>query len=406
MKDTDLPTPIKREHRETVATSPHARSIIPRFMAWCMVAVWRMGVDWRAKRPFLTRFTAHFSIIFLTLIAIALSGIGVSTPQAAGERSPDANAFSFQTVDRSQAKPTLPPPMNPTADWSHSSDTDTIARLPVPHTLIPDRLRAQVITYAVQPGDTIFDIATRFGLSPATIVWSNREALQDAPWLLQLGLELFIPPVDGIYHTVRAEDTVESIAAVYEVDPETLYNEWNDLEEPSPLHEGQLLVVPDGTGDEIVWTAPEPESPVGTASYSYGVCSGVTFTGPGANGWFVLPTGSPRVSGWYFRDPRNPGHIGLDSTCRMGDPLYASDNGVVSIAGWNGGYGILVEVNHGNGFITRYGHLSDILVGCGQAVYQGQLLGYCGSTGYSSGAHLHFEVRYNGVPQDPQIYLP
>jgi murein DD-endopeptidase MepM/ murein hydrolase activator NlpD len=406
MKETDFPIPTQRERQETVATSPHVRSIIPRFMAWCMVAVWRMGVDWRAKRPFLIRFTAHFSIIILTLAAIGLSGIGVSTPQAAGGRSPDANAFSFRPVDQSEPEPTLPPPVNPTADWSHPPDTDTVARLPVPHTLIPDRLRAEVITYAVQPGDTIFDIATRFGLSPATIVWSNREALQDAPWLLQLGLELYIPPVDGIYHTVRAEETVASIAAEYEVDPDAIYNEWNDLEEDEPLYEGQLLVVPDATGDEIAWTPPEPESAVGTASYSYGVCSGVTFTGPGANGWFVLPTGSPRVSGWYFRDPRNPGHIGLDYACRMGDPLYASDNGVVSIAGWNGGYGILVEVNHGNGFVTRYGHFSDILVGCGQAVYQGQLLGYCGSTGYSSGAHLHFEVRYNGVPQDPQNYLP
>jgi murein DD-endopeptidase MepM/ murein hydrolase activator NlpD len=406
MKETDFPIPTQRERQETVATSPHVRSIIPRFMAWCMVAVWRMGVDWQARRPFLIRFTAHFSIIILTLVAIGLSGIGVSTPQAAGGRSPDANAFSFKPIDRSEPEPTLPPPVNPTADWSHPPDSDTIARLPVPHTLIPDRLRAEVITYAVQPGDTIFDIATRFGLSPATIVWSNREALQDAPWLLQLGLELYIPPVDGIYHTVRAEETVASIAAEYEVDPDVIYNEWNNLEEDEPLYEGQLLVVPDAIGDEIAWTPPEPESAVGTASYSYGVCSGVTFTGPGANGWFVLPTGSPRVSGWYFRDPRNPGHIGLDYACRMGDPLYASDNGVVSIAGWNGGYGILVEINHGNGFVTRYGHFSEILVGCGQAVYQGQLLGYCGSTGYSSGAHLHFEVRYNGVPQDPQNYLP
>jgi murein DD-endopeptidase MepM/ murein hydrolase activator NlpD len=406
MKETDFPIPTQRERQETVATSPHVRSIIPRFIAWCMVAVWRMGVDWQAKRPFLIRFTAHFSIIILTLVAIGLSGIGVSTPQAAGGGSSDANAFSFKSADRLEPEPTLPPPVNPTADWSHPPDSDTVARLPVPHTLIPDRLRAEVITYAVQPGDTIFDIATRFGLSPATIVWSNREALQDAPWLLQLGLELYIPPVDGIYHTVRAEETVASIAAEYEVDADTIYNEWNALEEGEPLHEGQLLVVPDATGDEIAWTPPEPESAVGAASYSYGVCSGVTFTGPGANGWFVLPTGSPRVSGWYFRDPRNPGHIGLDYACRMGDPLYASDNGVVSIAGWNGGYGILVEVNHGNGFVTRYGHFSDILVGCGQAVYQGQLLGYCGSTGYSSGAHLHFEVRYNGVPQDPQNYLP
>jgi len=268
-------------------------------------------------------------------------------------------------------------------------------------------LRAGVITYTVQPGDTIFDVASRFSLTPETIVWSNREALQDAPWLIQLGLELFILPVDGMYHIVRADDTVASIVAEYDMEPAVLYNEWNSLEEGDPIYEGQLLVVPGGMGEEVAWTPPQPEyTTSGSSQYSYGVCSGVTFTGPGANGWFTLPTGSSRVSGWYFRDPRNPAHIGLDYACRMGDPLYAADNGVVTIAGWNGSYGILIEVNHGNGFVTRYAHFSDIIVGCGQAVYQGQLLGYCGSTGWSSGAHLHFETRYNGVPQDPQAYLP
>jgi murein DD-endopeptidase MepM/ murein hydrolase activator NlpD len=259
----------------------------------------------------------------------------------------------------------------------------------------------------VQPGDTIFDVASRFGLTPETVVWSNREVLQDAPWLIQLGLELFILPVDGVLHIVRADDTVADIAAEYNVEPSVLYNEWNNIEERDPISEGQLFVVPGGTGEEVVWTPPQPEyATSGSAQYSYGICSGVAFTGPGANGWFTLPTGSSRVSGWYFHDVRNPTHIGLDYACRMGDPLYAADNGVVTIAGWNGGYGILVEINHGNGFVTRYGHFSDLVVGCGQAVYQGQLLGYCGSTGWSSGAHLHFETRYNGVPQDPQNYLP
>jgi murein DD-endopeptidase MepM/ murein hydrolase activator NlpD len=79
---------------------------------------------------------------------------------------------------------------------------------------------------------------------------------------------------------------------------------------------------------------------------------------------------------------------------------------VVTIAGWHGGYGILVELNHGNGFVTRYAHFDSIAVGCGHTVYQGNLLGYCGNTGWSSGAHLHFEIRHNGVPQDPMAYQP
>jgi len=377
-----------------------------RAVGWCLATIWRAGVDWRTKRPFLSRFSAHLSIITLALCAIILSGVGISTPKAADGSSTNVNAFSPGLI-ASRPEVTVTPRLRPTplSTQPHAA-ADTISRVPIPHTTIPDRLRSQVITYTVQAGDTIFDIAAKFGLWPETIVWSNREALQDAPWLIQLGLELFIPPVDGVYHTVLSGETVEGIAAAYEVEPEELYNEWNGLVEGRPLREGQLLVVPSGRSEQVTWTAPEPQYTAGSAQYSYGVCSGVTFTGLGGTGAFILPTGSSRVSGWYFRDVRNPGHIGIDYTCRTGDPIYASDNGVVTIAGWNGGYGILVEVNHGNSFTTRYGHFSQIIVGCGQSVYQGQLLGYCGSTGWSTGAHLHFEIRSNGVPQNPQSYLP
>jgi murein DD-endopeptidase MepM/ murein hydrolase activator NlpD len=407
MKNLSFPISGEGEHPTKAAACPSPCPLILRCAAWCMVAVWRMGVDWSTKRPFLIRVTAHLSVIVLTLVAIGLSGVGLPTPQAAVGTSSDARASSLKMRAASDLEPTPPLPPTLPANQFHTSDINTVARLSVPHTDIPDRLRAEVITYVVQPGDTIFDVAARFGLSPETVVWSNREILQDAPWLIQLGLELFILPVDGIYHIVRADDTIASIAAEYDVEPATLYNEWNGLEEEDPIHEGQMLIVPGGKGEEVAWTPPQPEyATSGSAQYSYGVCSGATFTGPGANGWFILPTGSSRVSGWYFHDVRNPTHIGLDYACNRGDPIYAADNGVVTIAGWNGGYGILVEINHGNGFVTRYGHFTDIVVGCGQPLYQGQLLGYCGSTGWSSGPHLHFETRYNGIPQDPQAYLP
>lgn len=408
MDESSLPPPIERERDTRTNTSAHSRPIPLRFVAWCTTAVWRTCVDWRTKRPFLTRATAHLSIVALALIAIILSGVGIPAPRAAvgGSLSDDAaptGEVSSSTEPEATPLPTPPLPTN----WSHPSATDTIARVPILHTTFPERPRAQVITYSVQQGDNVFDIAARFGLSPETVVWSNREGLMDAPWLIQEGLELFILPVDGVYHTVRTGETIASIAAGYEVQPAVLYNEWNDLEEgQEELHEGQLLVVPSGKGEEVEWEPPPRYPAPGPSGYSYGICSGAAVTGPGGNGWFILPTGSSRVSGWYFRDPRNPGHIGLDYACRLGDPIYAADNGVVTIAGWHGGYGILVELNHGNGFVTRYGHFSELAVGCGHAVYQGSLLGYCGNTGWSSGPHLHFEIRHNGVPQDPQIYLP
>jgi len=89
---------------------------------------------------------------------------------------------------------------------------------------------------------------------------------------------------------------------------------------------------------------------------------------------------------------------GLDYRCRLGDPIYAADGGTVIFAGWGGGYGNLVRVDHGNGFVTYYAHFSSFA--------QGQVVGYCGTTGASTGPHLHYEIRLNGVPQNPALYEP
>lgn len=401
-----LPKPIyDREQYQTSHHPPCSRPLAVRLVAWGVVAIWRICSDWSARRPFLTRATAHVSVIALALIALVLSGVGIPAPRAAVGDVLNRSDATLAEGASSMSAATLSPP----SFLTRFTTSNTVVRLPVPFTTIPERLRGQVITYVVQSGDTVYDIAARFGLAPETIVWSNVEAIKDAPWLIQPGLELFILPVDGVYHTVMAGETVESIAAKYGVAPAALYNEWNDLgdaEDGARPYEGQLLVVPGGRGEKISWNPPPRYPSPGPAGYSYGVCSGVKVTGPGSTGGFIYPTGSSRVSGWYFRDVRNPTHIGVDYACRAGDPIVAADNGVVTIAGWSGGYGILVELNHGNGFVTRYGHLSQLTIGCGHAVYQGSLLGYCGSTGYSSGAHLHFEIRFNGSPQNPQIYLP
>jgi murein DD-endopeptidase MepM/ murein hydrolase activator NlpD len=384
-----------------------SRSLILRFVAWCVTGVWRACVDWRTKRPFLTRATAHLSIVALAVITVFLGGAGVPLPQIAiGDSISAGGEPSVMAGLSSNSRGALSPTPASSKDWALFSNTTTVARLPIPHTAFPERARADVKTYTVQPGDTVYGIAAQFALSPETIVWSNREALMDAPWLIKPGLELFILPVDGVYHTTRAGETVASIAAQYDVEPAALYNEWNDLEEDDQPTEGQLLVVPGGRGDDVDWDPPPIVPLPGPAGLVYGSCGGVTYSGPGANGWFILPTGSREASGWYFHDPRNPTHIGLDYRCRRGDPIMAADNGLVTIAGWNGGYGIMAQVDHGNGFVTRYGHFDSIAVGCGQAVQQGDLLGYCGSTGWSSGTHLHFEIRMNGVPQDPLLYQP
>jgi murein DD-endopeptidase MepM/ murein hydrolase activator NlpD len=98
-------------------------------------------------------------------------------------------------------------------------------------------------------------------------------------------------------------------------------------------------------------------------------------------------------------------HTGLDFRASIGDPVRVTANGKVVSAGWAGGYGRMVEVDHGNGLSTRYGHLSEILVKVGEQVKIGQVIGAVGSTGRSTGPHLHYETRIDGEPVDPQKFL-
>ncbi len=356
--------------------------------------------DRRSIAAWLGRYSAHLGLVALALLLFFLSQITITPVSVANE------TVNFSAAATEQLAPTPAEGGAARLAAYRSASQMVISRHAMPHTTIPDRVRLSVITYTVQPGDTVFGIAEKFGLSPYTIVWSNMETLQGAPWLLQPGLTLDIPPVDGAYHTVQEGETVESIAADYEVEPEALYNMWNDIRPGQPLREGQRLVIPGGVGDDFDWEPPPPRVTVASASYSSGFCGNVNVSGPGANGWFILPTGSTAVSGWYFHDPRNPRHIGLDYRCYLDDPIYAADNGVVIFAGWGGGYGNLVKIDHGNGYITYYAHLDAIYVQCGQPIYQGQVVGLCGTTGWSTGPHLHYEIRFNGVPQDPQLYEP
>lgn len=128
-------------------------------------------------------------------------------------------------------------------------------------------------------------------------------------------------------------------------------------------------------------------------------------TGSGAGSGFLWPSPRKAISGWYFHDPANPRHIGLDIAAALYDPIYATAAGVVSFAGPSGGYGNLVVIDHADGWQSWYAHLSAFSVVVGQQVNQGEIIGAAGSTGHSSGPHLHFELRHNGVPVDPLLYL-
>ncbi len=165
----------------------------------------------------------------------------------------------------------------------------------------------------------------------------------------------------------------------------------------TPGRYSMLLTLSDPRAPRATGAPSEPRSPTLTPDNTAIAASGAMFQ------W---PTVRRAISGWTFHDPRNPGHIGLDIAAVMWDPIYAAAEGIVTFADWGGGYGNLVVVEHPGGWMTYYAHFTEIAVEVGQNVHQGELLGGAGTTGYSTGPHLHFEIRYQGRPVDPHIYLP
>lgn len=290
-----------------------------------------------------------------------------------------------------------------------------IPRLALLHTDIPSRPRTEVITYTVQTGDTIFGIAEKFGLSPETILWGNTYILGDNPHLLSPGQALNILPLNGTYHKWSRGEGLNGVSSYYGVDPEDIIN-WpgnhldpeaiGDWSNPN-IEPGKMLVVPGGERDFVTWSAPRiSRSNPGVAKILGPGSCGIVVDGAVGIGAFIWPANAHSLSGYDFSPGTN--HFGIDIAGRLGDPIYASDNGVIVYAGWNNwGYGNVVVIDHGGGWQTLYAHLSSIGVGCGQSVFQGNVIGSFGSTGNSSGPHLHFEMLNESFGKvNPWNFLP
>lgn len=248
--------------------------------------------------------------------------------------------------------------------------------------------RTHIEEYLVRPGDTVARIATRFGVSVNTILWENNISARAA---LQPGNKIIILPVSGIRHAVKKGDTIEVIAKRYGSSPEKILA-WTPA---GALRVGDKVLVPDGRP----LPAPTPPQHVGIAR---SVTPPGDATNPGT-GRMVWPT-AWRIITQYFRWK----HTGVDIDGDYTTPIYAADSGVITHAGWgrtHGGYGLYFDINHGNGIVTRYGHASKLFVGVGDTVTRGQAIGMVGTTGRSTGTHLHFEVRVNNRPVNPLEYI-
>ncbi len=249
------------------------------------------------------------------------------------------------------------------------------------------RKSGEIVYYIVQTGDTISDIAEKFGVSASTILWENNLTSYS---LIRPGDKLAILPSSGIRHKVAKGETLAKIAKKYGVAEDKIITA-NKLASAADIKVGESLLIPGGKKTYVA----TPATTVNQGTY-------VPSTTIVSTGSLMWPNSCRRISqyfGWR--------HSGLDIACPFSSALYAADSGVVIRAqgGWNGGYGNMIMIAHGNGIQTVYGHLTKIYVEVGQTVEKGEQIGLEGSTGRSTGPHLHFEVRVGGVRRNPLSYV-
>jgi len=360
--DDPLPTSFHRRASQLLQLADEARLLVQR----------ALGQEDRG------RLGVHLAFVTL-LLAFALLGSRVlpGLQVAAGSESlSPPEVAAAETADPA-----------PTLAGIGGEREDILLCAIVPRTTIPRRYRIDPITYTVQPGDNVSSIATQFDVSVETILWNNG-TLEDNPDYLDLGDVLTILPVSGVYHTVVKDDTLESIAEQYKANVEDIIQyEGNYLTEPYSIEVGQKIIVPGGrkpykVRHVVAWSG---ELPAGAKR------------GTGVFGWPM----SGFLSQYY-----NEYHQAIDIAGAQGTAVKAADSGYVAVVGRSDtGYGRYVLIDHGNGFQTLYAHFSVILVELGESVGKGQTIGLCGSTGKSTGPHVHFELKLNGVRRNPLIYL-
>ncbi len=265
---------------------------------------------------------------------------------------------------------------------------ETVTTPPVPS-------RQKVEEYTVQDGDTLGKIAKQYGLNLSTILWANDLTFRST---IRPGGTLKILPADGVLYTVRSGDTLSSVAKRYDTDAETI-REHNTFPAPDRL----------SIGDEILIAGGQPPVQQVAARRSASVVQ--LFTNPApqikkiaqsdsGNSSWSWPTEGHAITQYFSWR-----HTGVDIDGDYTTHSLAARDGVVIYAGWRGGYGLTVEVDHGDGFVTRYGHNSEIYVKVGDVVSAGDKLARTGTTGHSTGTHLHFEIIKNGKFQNALDYL-
>lgn len=368
--------------------------------------LWWAEIAKRGLRGPASRFAGHLSILVLVVVGIWAARIGVrALPESESVPMVEVDAGGALTTQNTELSVDDLP-----AFVFAGGGVQGVSRTADIHTNVPSRPRMDIVQYLVQAGDTLFGIADKYGLKPETILWGNWDELSGDPHSLVPGMELNILPIDGALHVWTAGESLSGVANFFGATAEDII-EWpgNDLDptvdaQDPPIDAGTALIVPGGRREIPTWRAPRirRDNPASAQVLGPGHCGSI-YDGPVGDGVFIWPTTARYLSGFHYSEI----HPAIDIGGSIGNLLYATDAGVIVYAGWNHfGYGNVVVIDHGNGWQSLYAHLSQVNVACGQAVFTGNVIGLMGSTGKSTGPHLHFELMSDSYGKvNPTLFL-
>lgn len=289
-----------------------------------------------------------------------------------------------------KASPRLKDVSQPVEDWKQISlDEDALLKPNIVTTAPEDYYpytRTSIESYLVKSGDTASLIAKKFGVSVETILWENNLALNST---LKIGQKLVILPTSGLTYKVKKGDTVDKIAQNFKVDADKILA-YNNLSNLNSLQISQILVIPDA---KKIIPKPQVSSPLNAIKQYYEAPDLRKVVG------FIWPTACRRITQYYSWR-----HHAIDIACGYNALIYAVEGGVVESACWAAGYGKRIIIRHPNGMRTLYGHFNQLNVTAGQTIKKGQVIGLMGSTGRSTGPHLHLEVIAGSTKMNPLKY--
>jgi murein DD-endopeptidase MepM/ murein hydrolase activator NlpD len=255
--------------------------------------------------------------------------------------------------------------------------------------------RSSVEHYTVQAGDILGSIAERYGLNLNTLLWANNLNYRST---IKPGQELTIPPTNGVLYTVKRGDTISSVAKKYNTTSDKILS-FNNLTDSSALQIGSSLMLPDAI--------PPSSAPVRYTAPASSIFTGTRGTTPftTAAGAWLWPTDGCYITVYFHQYYRWGLHQGLDIDGTYTSNIYATRGGTITRASWYDGYGNCIEIDHGDGYTTRYGHASKFYVSVGDTVNAGDVIGKVGTTGRSTGTHLHFEINSGGSHLNPLNFI-